>query len=107
MLYRFKCKATGDVVMLESNGKQMLEILGKDPAGPGILLLEQMPAAIQALRDAIFEEECEFERRKQEALAKGEAEPDPDRVSLRTRVTPFIDMLNHCMREGCEVVWGV
>ncbi len=107
MLYRFKCKATGDVVMLEPNGKQVLEILGKDPAGPGIILLEQMPAAIQALRDAVFEEECEFERLKQEALAKEEDMPDPDRVSLRTRVTPFIDMLNHCMREGCEVVWGV
>lgn len=107
MLYRFKCKATGDVVMLEPNGKQMLEILGKDPAGPGIILLEQMPAAVKALRDAVFEEECEFERLKQEALAKEEDMPDPDRVSLRTRVTPFIDMLNHCMREGCEVVWGV
>lgn len=107
MLYRFKCKATGDVVMLEPNGKQVLEILGKDPAGPGIILLEQMPAAVKALRDAVFEEECEFERLKQEALAKEEDMPDPDRVSLRTRVTPFIDMLNHCMREGCEVVWGV
>ncbi len=107
MLYRFKCKATGDVVMLEPNGKQVLEILGKDPTGPGIILLEQMPAAVKALRDAVFEEECEFERLKQEALAKEEDMPDPDRVSLRTRVTPFIDMLNHCMREGCEVVWGV
>ncbi len=107
MLYRFKCKATGDVVMLEPNGKQVLEILGKDPTGPGIILLEQMPSAVKALRDAVFEEECEFERLKQEALAKEEDMPDPDRVSLRTRVTPFIDMLNHCMREGCEVVWGV
>ena len=107
MLYRFKSKATGDVVMLEPNGKQLLEILGKDPARPGILLAEQMPGAIQALRDAVFEDECEFERLKQEALAKGEEPPDPDRVSLRTRVTPFIDMLQHSMREGCEVVWGV
>ncbi len=107
MLYRFKCKATGDVVMLEPNGKQLLEILGKDPVGPGIILLEQMPAAVKALRDAVFEEECEFERLKQEALAKEDDMPIPDRISLRTRVAPFIDMLNHCMREGCEVVWGV
>lgn len=107
MLYRFKCKATGDVVMLENNGKRLLEILGKDPAHPGILLNQDMPRAIQTLRDAVFEDECEFERLKQEALARGEELPDPDRVSLRTRVTPFIDMLQHCMREGCEVVWGV
>lgn len=107
MLYRFKCKATGDVVMLEPNGKRVLEILGKDPATPGILLLQDIPTAIQSLRDAVFEEECEFEQLKQEALAKDEDKPDPERVSLRTRVTPFIDMLNHCMREQCEVVWGV
>lgn len=107
MLYRFKCKATGDVVMLENNGKRLLEILGKDPASPGILLNQDMPQAIQTLRDAVFEDECEFERLKQEALARGEELPDPERVSLRTRVAPFIDMLQHCMREGCEVVWGV
>ncbi|HEX5806601.1 MAG TPA: DUF1840 domain-containing protein [Macromonas sp.] len=107
MLYRFKCKAAADVVMLEPNGKRLLEILGKDPAPPGILLNEHIPQAIQALRDAIFEDECEFERLKQEALAKGEDLPDPERVTLRTRVTPFIEMLNHCLREKCEVVWGV
>ena len=107
MLYRFKCKATGDVVMLENNGKRLLEILGKDPSRPGILLNQDMPQAIQTLCDAVFEDECEFERLKQEALARGEELPDPERVSLRTRVAPFIDMLQHCMREGCEVVWGV
>jgi len=107
MLYRFKCKAAGDVVMLGPNGKQVLDILGKDPASAGILLPDDMPAAIQALRDAVFEEECECERLKQEALAKGDEPPDPDRITLRTRVTPFIDMLQHCMRERCEVVWGV
>lgn len=107
MLYRFKCKAAADVVMLEPNGKRLLEILGKDPSPPGILLHEHIPQAIQSLRDAIFEDECEFERLKQEALAKGEDLPDPERITLRTRVAPFIDMLNHCLREKCEVVWGV
>lgn len=107
MLYRFKSKATGDVVMLEKNGKQLLEILGKDPSGPGIILTEQMPAAIDALHAAVFEEECEFQRLKQEALARGEEPPDPDRISLRMRVTPFIEMLKHSIREESEVVWGV
>lgn len=107
MLYRFKTKATGDVVMLEPNGKQLLEILGKDPGGPGIVLVDQMPGAVQALRDAVFEDECEYQRLKQEALAKGEVPPEPERVTLRTRVTPFIDMLHHAMREQCDVVWGV
>ena len=106
MLYRFKSKASGDVVMLEPNGKRVLEILGKDPSGPGIVLPEQMPGAVKALHAAVFEEEADFERRKQEALAKGEDPPDPDRVSLRMRVAPFIELLEYSMGEGVEVVWG-
>lgn len=107
MLYRFKSKAAADVVMLEPNGRRVLEILGKDPGGPGIVLPDQMPAAIEALRLAVQQEEAEYERQKQEAEAASEQIPEADRVSLNTRVTPFIEMLNHCIRENTEVVWGV
>lgn len=107
MLYRFKSKAGGDVVMLQPNGKQLLEILGKDPAGPGIILPEQMPGALQTLRDAVFEEEAELQREIQEALARDEDTPDPDRITLRVRVTPFIELLQYSMRENTPVTWGV
>ena len=75
MLYRFKSKASGDVVMLQPNGKQLLEILGKDPAGPGIILPEQIPDAIKVLQDAVFEEEAELQREIQEALARDDDTP--------------------------------
>ena len=107
MLYRFKSKASGDVVMLQPNGKQLLEILGKDPEAPGIILPEQIPAAIQTLRDAVFEDEAELQRQIQEALARGEDTPDPDRITLRVRVTPFIELLQHSLREHTEITWGV
>ena len=42
MLYRFKSRATADLVMLEASGRRVLEILGKDPASPGILLTAHM-----------------------------------------------------------------
>lgn len=109
MLYRFKSKAAGDVVMLEPHGRRVLEILGKDPTGPGIILPEQIPAAIEALRTAVAAEEAEVERVRAEAQAQNQElmEPPEERVSLRARVAPFIDMLEHCQREGSEVVWGV
>ncbi|MGQ9724572.1 MAG: DUF1840 domain-containing protein [Tepidimonas sp.] len=109
MLYRFKSKATADVVMLEPNGRHVLEILGKDPAGPGIILPEQIPAAIEALRAAVAAEEANAARKRQEAQVQGEdlSIPPEERVPLRSRVAPFIEMLQHCQREGCEVVWGV
>ena len=54
MLYKFKSKNAGDVIMLEPNGRKVLEIIGKDAGPKGIILPEQMPAAIQALQDAIL-----------------------------------------------------
>ncbi|TSE23455.1 hypothetical protein Tsedi_02236 [Tepidimonas sediminis] len=109
MLYRFKSKATADVVMLEPNGRRVLEILGKDPQAPGIVLPEQIPAAIEALRAAVAAEEAEEAHQREEARARGEEplEPPQERVPLRVRVAPFIDMLQRCQHEGCEIVWGV
>ena len=107
MLYRFKSNAGADVVMLEPNGKQLLQILGKEPSGPGIILPEQMPGAVQTLRDAVFEEEAEHERERQEALARGELPPEPNRITLRVRVMPFIELLQYSINENTEVLWGV
>ena len=46
MLYKFKSKNTGDVIMLEPHGRQVLEIIGKEAGPQGIILPEQMPAAL-------------------------------------------------------------
>jgi hypothetical protein len=107
MVYRFKSPATGDLVMLSLHGKRLLEILGKDTEGPGILLLDQMPAAVAAIHQAVLDDEAEYERNKQEALEKGEPVPDPDRVSLRSRLVPFLEMVAHSQREGVHIVWGL
>ncbi|MDO9603908.1 DUF1840 domain-containing protein [Hydrogenophaga sp.] len=106
-LYRFKSRETGDLVMLEPTGQRVLDILGKDPSGPGIILPEQMSAAVQALRDAVEQEEAEQKRLKEEAEANGELPPEFDAVSLRLRSAPFIEMLQRCEQAGVEIVWGV
>lgn len=107
MAYRFKSRMTGDVVMLEHNGKQLLEILGKDPSGPGVLLCEDMPQALAAIEAAIAQDEADYEASKQKAQAQGEPEPEPERINLRMRTKPFVDMVQQCMREKVELVWGV
>ncbi|MDB5931451.1 MAG: hypothetical protein JWR60_3158 [Polaromonas sp.] len=95
MLYRFKSKNMGDVIMLEANGRQMLEIIGKTPGPRGIILPEQMPAAIQALEAAVAQEDARI--KKEDDLPEG--------IGLHQRARPFIDMLkwNHKMDQ--EVVW--
>ena len=107
MLYKFKSKAAGDLIMLEPNGRRVLEIIGKDAGPKGIILPEQMPAALSALEAAIAQEEADQKARADEARAKGEVAPKFDAVSLRQRAVPFVDLLRRAHKEGHEVVWGV
>jgi hypothetical protein len=106
-LYRFKSRETGDLVMLQPYGKRVLEILGKDPSGPGILQPDEMAAGVRALHDAIVAEEAEQQRLKDEAVAQGELPPEFESVSLRMRCAPFIEMLKRCEQARVDIVWGV
>jgi hypothetical protein len=107
MLYKFKSKAAGDLIMLEPNGRRVLQIIGKDPGPKGIILPQDMAAAVSALEQAIVTEEAEHKAAIEEAKAKGEVAPKFDTVSLRQRAVPFIDMLRRCAAAEKEIVWGV
>lgn len=109
-LYKFKSKAAGDLIMLEPNGRQVLQIIGKHDAnapGKGIVLPEHMPAAIAALQAAIAHDEAQQEQAARDARARGESPPRAEGISLRQRAVPFIDMLQRCHQADKEIVWGV
>jgi hypothetical protein len=111
MLYKFKSKATGDIIMLQPNGRRVLEIIGKDTqpgsGDQGIIPPEQMPAAIAALEAAIAKEETAQKAAVAAALARNETPPRFEAISLRQRALPFIEMLRRCQQAGHEIVWGV
>lgn len=100
MLYRFKSKNMGDVIMLEPNGRQMLEIIGKESGPKGIILPAEMPAAITALQAAIALEES-GDVKEESGVVPAAA------VTLHQRALPFIDMLRMNHKLGQEVTWGV
>jgi hypothetical protein len=107
MLYKFKSKVTGDLIMLEPNGRQILKIVGKADQTKGILLPQEMDGSIAALEYAIAQDEAAWAQRRLEANAAGETLPRPDAITLRQRAVPFIDMLKQCRAAEKEVVWGV
>jgi hypothetical protein len=110
MLYKFKSPATGPIIMLEPNGRQILHILGKDdPANlvKGILLPQDMPAAITALEAAVVQDDALLKQREDEAQKDGEDLPTPEGISLHQRAAPFIDMLQRAHKADKEIVWGV
>jgi hypothetical protein len=123
MLYKFKSKATGDLIMLEPQGRQIIKIIGKEPGAQGIIEPKDMMAAIDALQQAVVREEevrLEAEREAQKEiqraaegvaadLAKSGAHTASDKgaISLKQRVVPFIDMLRRAHAEDKDIVWGV
>jgi hypothetical protein len=113
MLYKFKSKATGDLIMLEPQGKQILKLIGKEPGAKGIILPNEMLAAIDALHQAVAEEELAHQAAEAAAKAgdgqANDAAPTggPRAISLKQRVVPFVDMLRRAHAEDKEVVWGV
>ena len=107
MLFKFKSKATGDVIMLEPNGRQVLQVIGKDPGPKGIIEPVQMQGAISALEAAIAREEADQKAAADDAKARGEVPPKGESVSLRQRAMPFIDMLRRAQKADEAVTWGV
>lgn len=118
MLFKFKSKASGDLIMLEPNGRRMLQIIGKDPSSTGIILPAQMPAALAALESAITSEEATIAEAKSnakskafgegaEASSKNSSYSNADVVPLRQRVLPFFELLKSSQKAGVEIVWGV
>jgi hypothetical protein len=109
-MYKFKSRASGDLIMLEPNGRQILSIIGKTDSASlnkGIVLPKDMPMAIAALEASIVSEENARAAAIAEAKDKGEAVPKFEGISLKQRALPFIDMLKRCHRADKEIVWGV
>jgi hypothetical protein len=99
MIYKFKSPATGDVIMLGPQGDQMLRLLGREPAGQGVIEPADMAAAMQALQAAIAASEAPPE------AADNDAPAQP--VGLRQRLWPMVEMLRRAQAAQARVVWGV
>lgn len=107
MLYKFKSKAAGDLILLEPQGVQFLQIIGKTTGPQGIISPEEMPAAIQALQQAVQQQEAAQAQAVAEAIAQGQSPPRFEGISLRQRSKPIIDMLQRCHQAAQPIVWGV
>ena len=96
MLYKFRSKAAGDVIMLQPHGDQLLTLIGRTPSAKGIIEVSDMPAVIEALRNATAQDDAPVD------------EPSGERgVGLKQRVWPMIQMLERSHAAGEPIVWGV
>jgi Domain of unknown function (DUF1840) len=107
MIYKFKSKAAGDVIMMGPAGDDVLRVIGKAPAATGIIEVAAMPAAIAALEQAIATDEAMRAQAEKDAAAEGTKLGARDGVTLRQRAWPLVDMMKRSIGEKADVVWGV
>jgi len=111
-MIKFKSQATGDLVMVQAHAAALLRVLGKSAEGQGILVLEDMPAALavlKALPETVERQAPELDGSSLEEGMQLPAEPrfQDEPVSLRQRSWPLIQMIERAQAEGKPIVWGV
>jgi hypothetical protein len=108
VIYKFKSKAAGDVIMMGPAGDELLRVIGKAPAATGIIEVGAMPAAIAAIERAVADDEAARAGAEPEAAAE-DREPGPrdGGVSLRQRAWPLVESMKRSIAEGADIVWGV
>ena len=107
MLYKFKSKAAGDVIMMGPAGDDVLRLIGKAPAAQGIIETGAMSGAIAALEQAVAADEAARAQAEKDAAAEGTKLAPRDGVTLRQRAWPLVEMMKRSMGEGADIVWGV
>jgi hypothetical protein len=102
MAITFTSKASGDVTMLDAHVKALFDILEREAAPRGVITAAQAPLCIKRIRAAI-------DARGAEPGPDPAAQPDAARdfVALRTRLWPFLEMLERAQAKGADILWGV
>lgn len=104
MIYKFRSKASADLVMLGADGDRLLSLLAREPAAQGIIEPADMPAARQRLQAALAEAEAAA---AQAAPDDEDGQPARAAVGLRQRLWPMLQMLERAAAAGEPIVWGV
>ncbi len=111
MLYEFKSRSTGSVVMTGVVAERLLAIVGKDAGPKGVFTVEQMGPAIVALQAAIAREQAASPDPQPDPRHADESSDKDDAahhgVSLRQRAWPLIEMLQVAQKAEQVVTWGV
>lgn len=110
MIYEFKCRATGSVVMTQAVAERLLDIISVNSGPKGIITVSNMPMAIQALEKAVAQD-------KEQSKVSGNADEPDDKapnkqetaqsVSLAQRAFPFVEMIRAALAAQKDITWGV
>lgn len=105
MIYQFRSKAGADVIMLADLTQRIFDILGRPLEPRGILTVEQLPALITSLENAILKD---LEDRSKHNAANQENQEKPKLADrLGQRAYPFLELMKQAKSKDEPVMWGV
>lgn len=107
MLYKFKSKASADVIMLPAHGKALVEAMGKTAGEAGTVTAIEAQAVWNKLNQRLIElatlQKPEAVRPQQGEEASKKLQP----VSEAQRWQPVMKMLQSCHSAQVPMVWSL
>jgi Domain of unknown function (DUF1840) len=97
MIYTFRSKAAGDLIMLGEHGDKVMTLLGREPAVKGIFEAQDLPTLIKQLESAVDEPDPAQNADDQRGVL----------VGMKTRLWPLVEMMRRAQSAGEVIVWGV
>ncbi len=97
MLVTFTCKAYADITMFGEVAVSLLKMMGHSGKVPGALSADDVPDALQNLRQALA-------KLAQEEMPDAGDEDEPP-VSLNNRALPLIKLLEAAAAARTHVMW--
>ena len=98
MLVRFNSDV-GVFTMFGDVAVTLLKMMGQSGAVPGAIRPEDIPAALERLKQAVAVHQ-------EPTPAREKADPDSEpTVSLGHRAFPLIDLLTRAAKRECHVIW--
>lgn len=111
MLFKFKSKASSDLIMLEPDARRLLRIMRGDEPVQGIFRVQDLASAIARLEAAVAQDEAlrkqATDHARQEGVLPEEQDAGAQAVSLARRAAPMLKMLRLSLAQEADVVWGV
>ncbi|SAK79352.1 hypothetical protein AWB82_05182 [Caballeronia glebae] len=107
MLVTFQSKATPDVVMLRDLAGYLLGAIGKRLGERGVIVHDEMPAAIARLEATLDDDAKTAEEHGPNFHMTGADSALRTATGLRQRAVPFLDMLRQAQRQDEDILWGL
>jgi hypothetical protein len=107
----FRSKAAGEIFMFAETAQRLLQIIGKDEGGRGVIRADEVADALQRLIDAVEQEKAALQqeqaRRELDERAGNAHSERQLPITLAQRAFPLIEMLRAAQRKRVDVTWGI